>query len=290
MEKDLDYNSPSSIKSFLGVLGFSMQKKFGQNFLINGFARKKIADALEIFDGMSVWEIGPGLGAMTREILDRGARVTAFEIDRGFVAALEGLFAADIKTGRLSIKAGDALKLWRAAIDEEGAPDRFFGNLPYNIASTLIALTIEKGARFKRMVVTVQKEMAERMTASPRTKNYSSFSVLCQWAYDIKAVMDLGGGNFWPRPSVSSRALVLRPREDFPRCADKSLFMRMERALFASRRKTLRNNLSRFLASDEKARAALDAAGVPFDARAESLDVDSLLLLCERVNDVILEK
>jgi dimethyladenosine transferase len=283
-----DYNSPAALKELLDETGMSMQKKFGQNFLVNGTARKKLTDALDISDGMSVWEIGPGLGSMTEEILSRGARVTAFEIDRGFVRLLTVFFPEYLRSGALRITEGDVLKTWKVEFEKNSAPRRFFGNLPYNIAATLIADTIEKDVRFEKAVVTVQKEVALRMTAEPDTSDYSSFSILCQWAYDIRPLMDLTGGNFWPRPNVDSRAVILTRKNDFPGCENKALFMKMQRALFVSRRKNIRNNLSMFLSDSAKAEAALAKAGIEPTVRAESLTIGKLLELSDILNAGIL--
>ena len=109
---------------------------------------------------------------------------------------------------------GDVLKTWKNYLETTSLPDRFFGNLPYNIAATIIADTIENNIRFDRCVFTVQKEVAQRMTAKPSQDDYSSFSVLCQWAYDVKNIMDLAGGNFWPKPNVDSRAVLFTKKED----------------------------------------------------------------------------
>ena len=242
-----DYNSPSEIKNFLESNGLAMQKKFGQNFLINENARKRIIDALDITENSSVWEVGPGLGCMTEEILLRGASLTAFEIDRGFAECLKNFF--DSYAEKFSLVEGDVLKTWkkeRAAFSEKTGkenPDRFFGNLPYNIAATLIADTIENQVRFDKCVFTVQKEVAKRMTAKPGTEDYSSFSVLCSWAYDINNVIDLAGTNFWPKPNVDSRAVLFTKKEGFPDCENPKLFCKMQRSLFSSRRKNVKNNL-----------------------------------------------
>ncbi|MDR0784729.1 MAG: 16S rRNA (adenine(1518)-N(6)/adenine(1519)-N(6))-dimethyltransferase, partial [Treponema sp.] len=101
-EDSLNYNAPSAIKAFLDERGLSAQKRFGQHFLVNEGARAKLIEALDLHAGDAVWEIGPGLGAMTRLLLDRGARVTVFEIDRGFVGALHTLFAKEIAEERLA--------------------------------------------------------------------------------------------------------------------------------------------------------------------------------------------
>ena len=246
--KHPDYNSPAELKKLLDANGFSMQKKFGQNFLINQSAREKLIDALDIAEGTTVWEVGPGLGAMTSEMLDRGAKLTAFEIDRGFSSLIKQFFSEYSDKQSFNVIDGDVLKTWYAQT-EEGTqlPQRFFGNLPYNIAATIIADTIEKGIRFERCVFTVQKEVALRMCAKPGTEQYSSLSVLCNWAYDVKPLMDLSGANFWPKPNVDSRAVLFTKKEDFPLCNEPFYFIKLQRALFSSRRKTVRNNLQCFL-------------------------------------------
>ena len=294
-----DYNSPASLSAFLEEKGMAMQKKFGQNFLINQDARKRIAAALGIQKGESVWEVGPGLGAMTKELLDLGAKVTVFEIDRGFAAALQEFYAEEIKAGALELVQGDVLKTWRPRLEKAGqeaagVPKYFFGNLPYNIAAALIADTIEAGVRFEKCAFTVQKEVAQRMAAKESSEDYSSFSVLCQWAYDVKSICDLGRANFWPRPNVESRAVLFSKKADFPACQDQKLFVKMQRALFASRRKTVKNNLTKFLSSYNHGGAldadkVLEKAGIDANARAEALSVSQILLLSDAINFFIMQ-
>ena len=284
-----DYNSPQALKTFLEERGLSMQKKFGQNFLVNGDARKKLVDALDVSPETYVWEVGPGLGCMTSDILERGAKLTVFEIDRGFAALVRDFFSEDFKD-TFNLVEGDVLKTWQKElqrVQEEGGklPDRFFGNLPYNVAASIVADTIENNIRFDKCVFTVQKEVAVRMAAKPGSEDYSSLSVLCNWAYDIKNVVDLAGGNFWPKPNVDSRAVLFTKKADFPRCQNPSLFIKMQRALFSSRRKTVRNNLSLFLKNNEKTVAALKKAGIDPMKRAEVLTLDEMLKLSDVLNE-----
>ncbi len=284
MERKLkhpDYNSPAELKQVLDANGFSMQKKFGQNFLINEDARRRLVDALELSEGMKVWEVGPGLGAMTSTILERGADLTVFEIDRGFASLISGFFEDFYKNGTFRIVEGDVMKTWKGQFAKAGQPDRFFGNLPYNIAATIIADTIESNVRFEKCVFTVQKEVAQRMCAKPGSADYSSFSALCQWAYDVKPLLDLAGGNFWPKPNVDSRAVVFTKKAEFPCCKNPELFVKMQRALFSSRRKTVRNNLSQFLKNNDLAVACLEKAGIDIMKRAEVLTIEELLHLSD---------
>lgn len=279
-----DYNSSIALKKFMEEHGFSMQKKFGQNFLLNENARIKIVDALELETDMSVWEVGPGLGAMTNEILNRGVNLTVFEIDKGFTSLLPLFFEEYVKSEKLKIVEGDVLKTWKKNLSPSAIPNRFFGNLPYNIAATLIADTIENNVRFEKCVFTVQKEVALRMSAKPNSENYSSFSVLCNWAYDVKSLFDLSGGNFWPKPNVDSRVVVLTKKQNFPCCENISLFMKMQRALFSSRRKTVRNNLNEFLKNNELTLECLEKAKIDSMKRAEVLTIEQMLNLSDILN------
>lgn len=282
--KHPDYNSSSELKNILDFKGFSMQKKFGQNFLINPDARKKLIDNLDINPDSTVWEVGPGLGAMTNEILERGAKLTVFEIDRGFASLIKEFFESYSQNNKFSIVEGDVLKTWKKELANSNIPDRFFGNLPYNIAATIIADTIENNIRFEKCVFTVQKEVALRMAAQAGSEDYSSFSVLCQWAYDVKAILDLSGANFWPRPNVDSRAVLLTKKEDFPKCENPSLFIKMQRSLFSSRRKTVRNNLNGFLQNNDLTLQVLNEANIDPMKRAEVLSIEQMLLLSDVIN------
>lgn len=285
-----DYDSPIALKAFLDARGMAMQKKFGQNFMVNRAHRERLIDALGIEEGTSVWEIGPGLGAMTASLLDRGAKLTAFEIDRGFCVVLREIFAD--KPGFRLVE-GDVLKKWEDIARLDGAPSRLFGNLPYNIAAAIVGDMISEGLRFDTIVITVQKEVALRMAAKPGTEDYSSFSVLCQWAYQVAPLMDLAAGSFWPRPNVTSRGIKMTKRPDWPRCSSPETFMAILRALFSSRRKMIRNNFAAWLA-DKPEFAARDPEGTLVDtllasakvdprARAETLCVDDFLRLSDEV-------
>ncbi|NLM01224.1 MAG: ribosomal RNA small subunit methyltransferase A [Treponema sp.] len=281
----VDYNSPTSLKNFLDDKNMSMQKKFGQNFLINSSARQKLADVLDLSPGMKVWEVGPGLGALTHEILQKGARLTAFEIDKGFCSILPTFFDSEYLSqtsgAAFNLIPGDVLKTWKDEFKKNGAPERFFANLPYNVATAIIVDMISEGLRFDKAVITVQKEVAMRMTAKPGNQNYSSFSVLCQWAYDISNVIDLSGGSFWPRPNVDSRAVKFVKKENFPRCKNDKYFMEMLRSLFLTRRKTIKNNLTQFYSNTDLAFTVLNKANINPQLRAEKLSVDELLALSD---------
>ena len=240
MNIELNYNSASGLKAFLENNGLGMRKKYGQNFLINGEARLALVNALKAENGAEIWEIGPGLGAMTALLLEKGFFVQAFEIDDGFAKILKSLFA---EKNNFSLVEGDVMKTWPL---QKPAP-YLLGNLPYNIAAALIADLIEKDRLFNRMVVTVQREVALRMYAKAGSPDYSSFSVLCSLFYAVKPLMFLRGGSFYPRPNVDSMGVLLEKRPDPAICP--AIFFPLLRALFGSRRKMIKNNLTGFISS-----------------------------------------
>jgi 16S rRNA (adenine1518-N6/adenine1519-N6)-dimethyltransferase len=255
-------DSPADIRALLSERGIALKKRWGQNFLINRGARENIVRLLAAQPGETVWEIGPGLGAMT-ERLASTVRVVAFEIDRGLCRFLEEDLG---RQPGVRIVAGDFLETWRPEMSAAGAPARVLGNLPYRSASLMLADLIEAGLRPKRMVFTVQKELAERMASAPKRKSYSSFSVLCQSCFSVKLRGDLQPGSFFPTPDVISTIVEMEPRVDAPAGETLAELTRLARALFSSRRKTIRNN-----AGDRRTLEALVEEGVDPGARAEEL-------------------
>ena len=285
---NIAYDSPSGIKTFLETEGLAMSKRFGQNFLIDRNARERLYASLGMRVPGTIWEIGPGIGAMTDILLEKGNKVTAFEIDYGFVRILRALFDGDPS---FSLVEGDFLKTWKTCAGREGncsgakaasaltaaMPDRIFGNLPYNAALGIIADLLENAWVPEKMVFTVQKEAARRIAAVPGTKDYAAFSVLCSSVCETKILYDIGAKSFWPQPRVTSSVVALTPRPDPIAGYDRRGFSRFVRSAFSSRRKTLRNNLN---ALDKTLTQGLDETlaglGLPPDIRAEALAPEQL--------------
>jgi 16S rRNA (adenine1518-N6/adenine1519-N6)-dimethyltransferase len=291
----INYNSVSAVKAFLDKEGLGMRKKFGQNFLVNGDIRLRLVEALEEEGPSSgrreeVWEIGPGLGAMTRLLLDRGFGVRAFEIDPGFVRALKILFRDDKD---FTLVEGDVMKTWPSASSASSAraAPLLLGNLPYNIAAALLADLIEKGRFFRRMVLTVQNEVALRAAARPGSSDYSSFSVLCSSVYTVRPLMLIRGACFYPRPKVDSRGLALDLRAGVDANTYPPCFYPLVRGLFSSRRKMIKNNLRSFIAgagrdAGEVCAELLGASGLKGDERAENLGLDDFLALAKNLENM----
>lgn len=279
------YNSPATLKKILDGNGLSMQKKFGQNFLIDEGIRKKLVALLELRKGKTVWEIGPGLGSMTSLLVKTGAEITAFEIDKGFIKLLHVIFD---DAENFHLIEGDVLKNWFKESQKQ-RPDVFFGNLPYNIAATLILSTIEKEVFFDKMLVTVQKEVAERFYAIPGP-DYSATSVLVQAFYDVRNVMTIGSSSFWPAPKVVSKAILLVPTDKYKKqiTGCEKLFFNIVKALFAARRKNLRNNFQNYLKSKMLDGELLDLLPEEWKSRrAETLTVQDFVDLTVRLEGAV---
>ncbi len=261
------------------------RKRWGQNFLINRGAREKIVSLLELQKGDHLWEIGPGLGAMTQMALLHPIQLTAFEIDPAYVNYLQKTMAAP----NFKILSGDVLKTWKGESERQGPPQKVLGNLPYNAASAIVGSFIEEGVLPQLMVLTVQKEMGDRMRASPGTKDYSSFSILCQAAFQVEDGGILKPGSFYPSPRVSSRIIRLRPHGGYSKIKAPELFQRLIRDIFISRRKTIRNNLSamaqqRFQAYGlKRLHEAFEAEGVQLSWRPERVQVDQFISIANRL-------
>jgi 16S rRNA (adenine1518-N6/adenine1519-N6)-dimethyltransferase len=224
---------------------------------------------------------------MTGALLERGFKLTAFEIDSGYCSVLEELFAG---YPGFSLIPGDVLKTWKTA---EKA-DYLLGNLPYTVAALLMGNLIENGCFFSRMIITVQKEVALRMAAAPGSKNYSSISALCASAYTMNILMTLKGKSFYPVPHVDSAVIRFDRVPNIPQRPP--LFYPLIRSLFASRRKTIANNLLNFIARSCTIREtgstaadimalAVKTCGLSGNERAEKLSTDVFFALASALGN-----
>ncbi|MDC7225561.1 MAG: 16S rRNA (adenine(1518)-N(6)/adenine(1519)-N(6))-dimethyltransferase RsmA [Spirochaetales bacterium] len=280
MEYPINYDSPAELREFLESANLSMKKRFGQNFLVNKGGREKIISFLRFSADDSVWEIGPGLGAMTWHLLEGGADVRAFEIDHGFIGQLKEFYG---EIPNFSLTEGDFLKNFKKMRDDASAsPDYILGNLPYVSGSVMIAEIVRSAIKPSGMVFTLQKEVGHRMAAEPGGKEYSGFSLVCQSKYDVFLRGELKPGSFYPRPAVQSVIVEMRPHNRFEP-EDANIYYDLIDDLFLSRRKKISNNLvSGKLASKigkQAASEALKSSGIDGGRRAETLSVADVELL-----------
>ena len=256
--------------------GLHPKQSWGQNFLGDERALQGIVDALGLREGEPVVELGPGLGHLTRFLAATGARITAVEKDRDMVAVLEKEAIPGVR-----VVPGNA-----ATVDfaqAAGAPEvAVVGNLPYHLTSSILFQVLEQRAHVSRAVFTLQKEVVERLAAKPGNRDYGLLTVLLGLYFDIDQVAMLPARLFHPPPKVDS-AVVRLTRLKAPRApvVDEERFIRVVKAAFAQRRKTLLNSLKsdRSLATPEQCAKALETAGIDPMRRAETLAAEEFAAL-----------
>ncbi len=257
--------------------GFSFQKRFGQNFLIDEHVLGKILDASLVTSEDGVIEIGPGIGTMTQQLADRAKKVVAIEIDRDLIPILNEtmLDRSNVKIVNADVMKTDLAKL----IKEEfpGMTVRVVANLPYYITTPIVMRLLEEHLPISDITIMVQKEVAERMQAQPGSKDYGALSLAVQFYADTYIAANVPPNCFMPRPKVGSSVIRLSVRNMCPvEVTDEKLMFDLIRAAFNQRRKTLVNAVSNYDAltlSKEVVRAALIKAGLSEDIRGEALDL-----------------
>jgi len=256
--------------------GLAAKKSLGQNFLLDLNLTARIARAGGALDGVTVVEIGPGPGGLTRALLvESAARVIAVERDARAIAALVEI--AEHYPGRLTIVEGDALE-FDAPAHLAGGRARVIANLPYNIATALLIdwLTVEPWPPwYDALVLMFQREVAERIVAVPGGKAYGRLSVLAGWRCEAKIMFEVAPSAFVPRPKVTSAVVRLIPRAA-PLSCDAHALQRVTEAAFGQRRKMLRQSL-KTLGRDPL--TLLEAAGIAPTARAEEIPVEGFVAL-----------
>ena len=255
--------------------GLSAKKSLGQNFLLDLNLTARIARSGGPLDGLTVVEVGPGPGGLTRALLVEGAkRVIAIERDDRAIAALEEI--ATRYPGQLEIVAGDALE-FDAQAHLGGSRARIIANLPYNIATALLIgwLTGPWPPWYDMLVLMFQREVAERIVAAPGSKTYGRLSVLANWRCDTKIMFDVAPSAFVPPPKVTSSVVRLVPRAE-PLTCDADSLQKVTEAAFGQRRKMLRQSL-KSLGVDPL--ALLAEADIAPTARAEEIPIEGFVAL-----------
>ena len=260
--------------------GLRPKKRYGQNFLQNVPAARKIArlSLVDAAPGARTLEIGAGTGALTLALLGAGADVTALEIDPDLIALLRS--RDDL--ARATIVQADAMTFdyrnWCA-----GRPWHVAGNLPYNVGTAVLLQLIEMEDGPTSLTVMVQKDVADRMTATPATPQYGSLSVAVQFAMRAENGFTLAPASFFPQPKVQSRVVrLVRRAEPSVRPRDAAIFWKVVRGAFAYRRKTLANSLALALGLQrERISRALQSINLSPELRGERLDLGDFARLAD---------
>ncbi len=266
-------------KSVLAALGLRPTKSLGQNFLVDGNILDIIVRAAKLESGDAVLEIGPGLGALTQRLLPRAGKVVAIEKDKRLHDWLHQHFSS---AANLQLCCGDALEVGLPTTfkDEEF---KLVANLPYCVSSALIERFVENPPRPIQMVLTLQREMGERLAAKPATKDYGALTLFTQLRYHVTIKHIVSPKCFYPPPEVQSAVVVHDRRE--PRVALKhgAPFKQVVRAAFSQRRKMLRKMLvqSRFPA--QQVDSAFQTLNISPTARGEELSLEDFIQLANEL-------
>lgn len=258
--------------------GLLAKKSLGQNFLLNMDVTRRIAKAAGSFSNVTVFEVGPGPGGLTRGLLESGAHVVAVEKDQRCIAILDEIH--DAFPGFLQIIEEDALKISPQIAIPNGQL-KIVANLPYNIGTTLLVQWLSNLDRISSLTLMFQKEVALRLVAKSRTKAYGRLSILTQWLCESKRLFDLSPKAFTPAPKVTSSVVQLIPRS--LDSLERNLFPIMERITqlaFGQRRKMIRSSLKPLFSGDKLSEKGLDPC-----ARAEELSIADFVLLAKALSE-----
>ncbi len=281
-------NSLTDIRAVRALLerhGFRFSKALGQNFLINPSVCPRMAEACGVTHDGGVLEIGPGIGVLTHELAQRAGRVVAIELDERLFPVL-GETLAD--HDNVTLIHGDVMKLDLAALLKEQftRPDGSLmdicvcANLPYYITSPIVMMLLESGLPLQSITVLVQKEAAQRLCATPGTRECGAVTMAVQYYAEARTLFPVSRGSFLPAPKVDSMVMQLTLRAAPPvDAADPAGMFRLIRAGFGQRRKTLPNALGSCGLTKEQAIAALQQAQLPLTARAEQCTLEDFARL-----------
>jgi 16S rRNA (adenine1518-N6/adenine1519-N6)-dimethyltransferase len=271
---------PSQVRATLRAAGLRARHALSQNFLADAEVLTAILAEATPAAGGAVLEIGPGLGLLTGGLLDAGAAVTAVELDAGLATFLQERFAAELASGQLRLIEGDALDQDLVRLVEP--PYDVVANLPYHITSPILHALLGEPPRPRRLVLMVQREVAERIAAPPGKMSY--LSVFVQYHARVRVAFRVPPEAFEPEPAVESAVIVVEPFDADDRLApaEEDQLWRLVQAAFRERRKMIHNVLSRQLPVDAgRVAAALATAGIAADRRPQTIAVGEWLVLRE---------
>lgn len=285
----MDLCSPSVIKFLMAEANIAFRKEYGQNFLVNQAIPERIAEECADTNDRLILEIGPGIGCLTQELALRYRKVIAVEIDKGLLPILAKTLAP---YPNASVINADVMELDLAALIREqadGLPVSVAANLPYYITTPILMRLLESGIAFDSITIMVQKEVAERLTAAPGSKNYGAITAVLDYYGKAQRLFSVPAGCFLPAPKVDSAVVRIDLYKEKPFCPkDESLFFRALHGAFEQRRKTLVNAVSAKLNIDK---AAVTRAVMSLDlsetVRGERLSCEEFVRLSDALYEEI---
>jgi 16S rRNA (adenine1518-N6/adenine1519-N6)-dimethyltransferase len=288
MNKDIA--TPVRTKDILKKYGFSFKKSLGQNFLIDTNILKKIVSFANLEENSGAIEIGPGIGALTEQLARTSKKVVAFEIDQRLLPILNDTLSPypNVKIIHNDVLEADVAEV---ITEEFNAINDIMvvANLPYYVTTPIIMKLLEEHLPIRGIVCMLQKEVADRISAKPGTKEYGSLSIAVQYYTEAETVMIVPKTVFVPQPNVDSAVIRLTVRErPAVTVTDETFFFQVTRASFAQRRKTLLNNLTSQLPDGKQKKEdilqALSASGIDPARRGETLSLEEFGLLSNELH------
>ncbi|MGO3731801.1 MAG: 16S rRNA (adenine(1518)-N(6)/adenine(1519)-N(6))-dimethyltransferase RsmA [Vagococcus sp.] len=284
-----DIATPSRTKDILKKYGFSFKKSLGQNFLTEPNILRKIASTAELTKEDNVIEIGPGIGALTEHLARDAGQVLAFEIDQRLIEVLDDTMSpyANVTIVNQDILKADVSTIARDVFKSD-KPVKVVANLPYYITTPIMMHLLMSDVSIDSMVVMMQKEVADRITAVPNTKAYGSLSIAVQYYMEASLSFIVPKTAFVPQPNVDSAIIKLTKRQEpFMDILDEDFFFTVTRASFQQRRKTLWNNLISQFGKDDATKewltCSLEESQIDPKRRGETLSLEEFGLLSNRL-------
>ena len=254
---------------------FKYKKSLGQHFLKDKNIVRKIVKIADIQSDDFVWEIGPGKGILTEELLNHNCKLTCFEIDEKLYPIIEEKFS-----NRINLIKQDILKAdWQKFFPENKV--KIVANLPYQITSPFLFKVAENADKFSKVVIMIQREVALRINAKAGTKDYGVLSLKMQFYFNVSYEFTVKPHLFYPPPKVDSAVISLIPRKDKPQIDDEKFFWKIIESSFRNRRKMLRNNLKVLLSSEQIGKLNFDLT-----KRGESLSEKDFIELYIKIKDL----
>ena len=272
--------------AILNKYGLRANKKLGQNFLINESIIYDIVKKANVTKEDVVIEIGPGLGSLTKELINNAKKVIAIELDPNMIDILKSRFGI---FDNFEVIYGDVLKIDLEELIKGYDSVKVVANLPYYITTPIIMKLLEDKLKIKSITVMVQKEVGERICATHKDKEYGAITVSVQYYSEPQIIIDVPKENFLPAPEVDSCVIRLDMREKPPVfLKDEKLFFRLVKGAFTQRRKTINNSLTCSGKSKEEIMAALNKLGIDSKLRAENLSIQQYADIANTLVEAVL--
>lgn len=284
-------SSPKRTMEIIKKYGFDFKKGYGQNFLIDYNILTGIVESASITKDDCVLEIGPGIGSLTQVLAESSKKVIAVEIDNKLIPILADTLGdyENIKVINQDILKTDIDSLINEEAD--GKPIKVVANLPYYITTPILLGLLEKQYNIESITVMIQKEVAERISATEKSKDYGALSIAVQYYCDVSYDFTVSAGCFIPQPKVDSSVITLTPRKEKKYTTEnEKLFFKLVKCAFGQRRKTLVNsiaNQSGLALTKEQISSVLEEMGLDSRVRGEALSIESFCILADKINKLI---